>query len=195
MVVCLVSLGRTGCSPAALAAVCARTTCGGSKTRSTTRMVWSLFMPIFEKGVPGFFRCLQDRIAGPSHDIGMLDNRQGHPRKEGRRPRRSRPAGLQEEIRHLHRDRRQRLGLPDGCGLRLVRHGAAVGGDRLHGLHLGEVTGHGGRTGSHHPRGRPDHRQDGPESLQLQVCGGPWGLLELPLSAYVSDRRREHGGV
>jgi multimeric flavodoxin WrbA len=29
-------------------------------------------MPIFEKGVPGFFRALQDRIAGPSHDLGML---------------------------------------------------------------------------------------------------------------------------
>jgi multimeric flavodoxin WrbA len=29
-------------------------------------------MPIFEKGVPGFFHCLQDRIAGPSHDLGML---------------------------------------------------------------------------------------------------------------------------
>jgi multimeric flavodoxin WrbA len=29
-------------------------------------------MPIFEKGVPGFFRCFQDRIAGPSHDLGML---------------------------------------------------------------------------------------------------------------------------
>ncbi len=29
-------------------------------------------MPIFEKGLPGFFRCFQDRIAGPSHDLGML---------------------------------------------------------------------------------------------------------------------------
>lgn len=29
-------------------------------------------MPIFEKGVPGFFRAFQDRIAGPSHDLGML---------------------------------------------------------------------------------------------------------------------------
>ena len=29
-------------------------------------------MPIFEKGVPGFFRAFQDRFAGPSHDIGML---------------------------------------------------------------------------------------------------------------------------
>ena len=29
-------------------------------------------MPIFEKGVPGFFRSFQDRFAGPSHDIGML---------------------------------------------------------------------------------------------------------------------------
>lgn len=29
-------------------------------------------MPIFEKGVPGFFRSFQDRIAGPSHDLGML---------------------------------------------------------------------------------------------------------------------------
>ena len=29
-------------------------------------------MPIFEKGLPGFFRAFQDRFAGPSHDIGML---------------------------------------------------------------------------------------------------------------------------
>lgn len=29
-------------------------------------------MPIFEKGLPGFFRSLQDRLGGPSHDIGML---------------------------------------------------------------------------------------------------------------------------
>lgn len=29
-------------------------------------------MPIFEKGVPGFFKGLQDRLAGPSHDTGML---------------------------------------------------------------------------------------------------------------------------
>lgn len=29
-------------------------------------------MPIFEKGLPGFFRALQDRLAGPSHDTGML---------------------------------------------------------------------------------------------------------------------------
>lgn len=29
-------------------------------------------MPVFEKGLPGFFRALQDRLGGPSHDIGML---------------------------------------------------------------------------------------------------------------------------
>jgi multimeric flavodoxin WrbA len=29
-------------------------------------------MPVFEKGLPGFFRALQDRLEGPSHDIGML---------------------------------------------------------------------------------------------------------------------------
>jgi hypothetical protein len=29
-------------------------------------------MPIFEKGLPGFFRAFQDRFAGPSHDVGML---------------------------------------------------------------------------------------------------------------------------
>jgi hypothetical protein len=29
-------------------------------------------MPIFEKGLPGFFRAFQDRFAGPSHDMGML---------------------------------------------------------------------------------------------------------------------------
>lgn len=28
-------------------------------------------MPIFETGLPGFFRSLQDRLAGPSHDTGM----------------------------------------------------------------------------------------------------------------------------
>lgn len=31
-----------------------------------------LGMPIFEKGLPGVFRSLQDRLAGPSHDTGML---------------------------------------------------------------------------------------------------------------------------
>lgn len=29
-------------------------------------------MPVFEKGLPGFFKALQDRLEGPSHDIGML---------------------------------------------------------------------------------------------------------------------------
>lgn len=29
-------------------------------------------MPVFEKGLPGFFRSFQDRFAGPSHDMGML---------------------------------------------------------------------------------------------------------------------------
>jgi multimeric flavodoxin WrbA len=29
-------------------------------------------LPIFEKGVPGFFKCIQDRMSGPGHDIGML---------------------------------------------------------------------------------------------------------------------------
>jgi multimeric flavodoxin WrbA len=29
-------------------------------------------MPVFEKGLPGFFKSLQDRLGGPSHDIGML---------------------------------------------------------------------------------------------------------------------------
>lgn len=29
-------------------------------------------MPVFVKGLPGFFKSLQDRLGGPSHDIGML---------------------------------------------------------------------------------------------------------------------------
>jgi multimeric flavodoxin WrbA len=29
-------------------------------------------LPVFEKGIPGFFKCLQDRLCGPGHDIGML---------------------------------------------------------------------------------------------------------------------------
>jgi multimeric flavodoxin WrbA/Zn ribbon nucleic-acid-binding protein len=29
-------------------------------------------LPVFEKGIPGFFKCIQDRICGPGHDIGML---------------------------------------------------------------------------------------------------------------------------
>ena len=29
-------------------------------------------LPVFEKGVPGFFKCIQDRLSGPGHDIGML---------------------------------------------------------------------------------------------------------------------------
>ncbi len=29
-------------------------------------------MPVFDKGVPGFFKCIQDRLGGPSHDLGML---------------------------------------------------------------------------------------------------------------------------
>jgi hypothetical protein len=29
-------------------------------------------MPIFDKGIPGFFKCIQDRLGGPSHDVGML---------------------------------------------------------------------------------------------------------------------------
>jgi multimeric flavodoxin WrbA len=29
-------------------------------------------LPIFEKGIPGFFKCIQDRLCGPGHDIGML---------------------------------------------------------------------------------------------------------------------------
>ncbi len=29
-------------------------------------------LPVFEKGVPGFFKCIQDRLCGPGHDIGML---------------------------------------------------------------------------------------------------------------------------
>jgi hypothetical protein len=30
-------------------------------------------MPVFEKMLPGFFKSFQDRFAGPSHDIGMLN--------------------------------------------------------------------------------------------------------------------------
>jgi multimeric flavodoxin WrbA len=29
-------------------------------------------LPVFEKGIPGFFKCIQDRLSGPGHDIGML---------------------------------------------------------------------------------------------------------------------------
>ncbi len=29
-------------------------------------------LPVFEKGIPGFFKCIQDRLCGPGHDIGML---------------------------------------------------------------------------------------------------------------------------
>lgn len=29
-------------------------------------------MPIFEKGIPGFFKCIEDRLFGPGHDTGML---------------------------------------------------------------------------------------------------------------------------
>jgi multimeric flavodoxin WrbA len=29
-------------------------------------------IPIFEKGIPGFFKCVQDRLCGPGHDMGML---------------------------------------------------------------------------------------------------------------------------
>jgi multimeric flavodoxin WrbA len=29
-------------------------------------------LPIFEKGIPGFFKCIQDRLCGPGHDVGML---------------------------------------------------------------------------------------------------------------------------
>lgn len=29
-------------------------------------------LPIFEKGVPGVFKMIQDRLGGPSHDLGML---------------------------------------------------------------------------------------------------------------------------
>jgi multimeric flavodoxin WrbA len=29
-------------------------------------------LPIFEKGIPGFFKCLEDRLCGPGHDVGML---------------------------------------------------------------------------------------------------------------------------
>jgi multimeric flavodoxin WrbA len=29
-------------------------------------------MPVFEKGIPGFFKCIEDRMFGPGHDTGML---------------------------------------------------------------------------------------------------------------------------
>ncbi len=29
-------------------------------------------LPVFEKGVPGVFKMIQDRLGGPSHDLGML---------------------------------------------------------------------------------------------------------------------------
>lgn len=29
-------------------------------------------LPVFEKGIPGLFKCIQDRLAGPGHDLGAL---------------------------------------------------------------------------------------------------------------------------
>ena len=84
-------------------------------------------MPIFEKGVPGFFRCFQDRIAGPSHDLGMLTIARDIHEKKGGGPGGPDPRAF-----------KQRFATFIGIGgsdwacrmarrLRAVRHGAAAG--------------------------------------------------------------------
>jgi multimeric flavodoxin WrbA len=55
-------------------------------------------MPIFEKGVPGFFRAFQDRIAGPSHDVGMLTIARDIHEKKGGGPGGPDPRAFQKRV-------------------------------------------------------------------------------------------------
>ncbi len=102
-------------------------------------------MPIFEKGLPGFFRAFQDRFAAPATTSACSLS----PRRSGRR----RPLPAVVPIRAFKNVSLPSsalvaaTGLPHVGRLRPVRHGPAVAGGRRLGLHLGQVAHYGGRSG------------------------------------------------